>query len=270
MCRDDDLRIDRQRRIVAAQPIERHRRLEAEEPVGIVERGGQRVDRRGERQQRQRRRHVAADPDVFFAIAHEVGERRDHRLAVADQHRARRRLQPPVAQQRHQRRHEQEIAGAERAGAFDRGPRHVEVRVVHQRHEHRPERGVLDVAERARHLQPPFGALLARVARESPQRLFGDRDVVGIRCCRRAPRRRRSRARDRCLVMNGRITSTAASPRSTASADTAAMRTALSGSFSARSTPGSQRSASAGPADFGHLQRARANLRRCRATAAAA
>jgi hypothetical protein len=48
---------------------------------------------------------------------------------------------------------------------------------------------------------------------------------------------------------NGRITSIAACPRSTASAETAAMRTALSGSFNARSTPGSQRSASAGPAD---------------------
>jgi hypothetical protein len=50
------------------------------------------------------------------------------------------------------------------------------------------------------------------------------------------------------FVMNGRITSTAASPRSIAIADTAAMRTALSGSFRARSTPGSQRSAIAGPA----------------------
>ena len=46
------------------------------------------------RQLRQRGRHVAAHPDVFFRVQHEVGERRHHRLPVAHQHLPRGRLEP--------------------------------------------------------------------------------------------------------------------------------------------------------------------------------
>jgi hypothetical protein len=67
-----------------------------------------------------------------------------------------------------------------------------------QRHEHRPERGVRNVAQRARHLQAPFGALLARIGRESLQRLFGDRDVLG-RCAARE--RRGGDNRERGIVL---------------------------------------------------------------------
>ncbi len=50
-------------------------------------------------------------------------------------------------------------------------------------------------------------------------------------------------------VRKGRMTSATASPRNVASAPTAATRTSVSGSVSARSTPGNHRSAMSGPAD---------------------
>ena len=96
--------------------------LKRTKPSCVLERGDQHVHRPLRGNQPQRRRHVPPDPDVFFGVAQEVGERIDDVFAVADEHLARRALQQPVAHQRHQRRHEQEVAvaRAEPSGALDR------------------------------------------------------------------------------------------------------------------------------------------------------
>ncbi len=104
----------RRRRSIAVTSLKRRK------PSRSVERRDQHVHRLLRRDARERRRNVAAHPDVLVLDAEEVRERVDDRLAVADQHVARGALQAPVAQQRHQRRHEQEVRGAERLHAAHR------------------------------------------------------------------------------------------------------------------------------------------------------
>ena len=119
----DRARIEGQLRVLAVQAIDRGHALVAEERVLLVdERRDQDVHRRLAGDARQRRRHVPPHPDVLLGIAEEVRQRRHDFLAVADEDVARRGLQAAVAQQRHQRRHEQEVAlaalahGAHRLG----------------------------------------------------------------------------------------------------------------------------------------------------------
>ena len=106
---------------------------------------------------------MPAHPRILLAVLHEVDQRRHDVLAVAGQHVARGALEQPVAQQRDQRRHEQEVAGAEPGGAADGVAGHVDVGVEHQRYEQRPERRVGHAAERAGDLGAGVGALLTGI-----------------------------------------------------------------------------------------------------------
>ena len=181
--------VDRDLGVGHANALERRHRLELQEAVRVVE-GGQQGSHRGrEREVRQGRGHMAAHPDVLLAVQHEVGQRRHHRLPETGQHLPRRRLQPAVPQQRHQRHHEQEVPRAKLARALDRRECDLDVRVVHQRHQQRAERRILDIAERAGRQQPPRRALLAGVAREGAEPVLGRLHVRLLRA--RCQRRRR-------------------------------------------------------------------------------
>ena len=81
--RFDRLARERQRAVRAAQAVEGGDDLVSQEAVRFRERRGQHVHRLLRRDLRERRGDVAADPDVLFRVAHEVGERVDHGLAVA-------------------------------------------------------------------------------------------------------------------------------------------------------------------------------------------
>ena len=157
--------------LVAPQLLDGRQRLVAQETVRILQRPEQGLQRRLAGNARQRRRDVPAHPLILLAVLHEVDQRRHDLLAVAGQHVARRALQQPVAQQRDQRRHEQEVAGAEPGGAADGVAGHVDVGVEHQRHEQRPERRVGHAAERAGDFGAGVGALLARVVDQLAERL---------------------------------------------------------------------------------------------------
>jgi hypothetical protein len=65
---------------------------------------------------------MPSHPDILVRVAEEVRQRIDHVVAVADQHLSCITLQQPVAHERDERRHEQEIrrTRAETPGALNR------------------------------------------------------------------------------------------------------------------------------------------------------
>jgi hypothetical protein len=117
---------------------------------------------------------VAADPDVLLLVAHEVGERGDHGLAVAHQDLAGARFQPAVAEQRDERRDEDEVGRAGRLHAFHRLVRHVGRRIVEQRDQQRTEAGVVDMTDGGGHVPPAVAGRVARISCDLDQgRLCG-------------------------------------------------------------------------------------------------
>ena len=99
----------REGRVAAPEPIECGNDLESQKAVWLRECGNQDVHRLLRRDLRQGRRNVPPHPDVFFGIAQEMRQDIDHRFPVADEDGARPCLQLAVAQQRDQRRHENEV-----------------------------------------------------------------------------------------------------------------------------------------------------------------
>ena len=172
---------------LVTEPIDGGPGLEADEPVLVLERADQDIDRTLRRNQRQRRRHVPANPDVFVLVVHEIGERVDHLFAVADEHLSRGGLEQAVPQQRDEGRDEEEVAGAQLSGGADRFACDVERRVEHQRHEQRVATARRQLAERARDFEagrvPPVRACPTRAAAAS---LRPPRDRPR-HCSRRAP-----------------------------------------------------------------------------------
>ncbi len=158
-------------------------RLESQEAVRVVERRDERRHRRRGRQQRQSGRHVPAHPHVLVGIAHEVRQRRHDLVAVANQHLAGVGFQPAVAQQRDQRRDEEEVPAAQVAGALDGRLRHLDVRVLHERNQQHAERRILDFAEYAGDLQAQVRRPIAPIVGKTPQGVFRDLHValVGAR-----------------------------------------------------------------------------------------
>jgi hypothetical protein len=114
---------------------------------------------------------VAAHPDVLLLGAHEVREHVDHRLPVADEHVTRGGLQLPVAQQRDERRHEDEVGGARAADALHRGFRDLRGRVVEQRDEQPAEARLRDLPDRGGHVAPRSARVVAPVARQLEERV---------------------------------------------------------------------------------------------------
>ena len=169
----------RKLRMRLLQPQQRVDDLEAQEPVGLAQRVHQNRHRLLRRDLRQRRRDVAADPDVFVGIAQEVGERVDDAFAVAHQHLPRRRLQQPVAQQRHQRRDENVVVAAQPARALDRLERDLALRVVHQRHQQPAEARIRYRPQRLGDFLARRGRGRSRVAGQALERGFGRVHVVG-------------------------------------------------------------------------------------------
>ena len=181
---------------------------------------------------------MAPHPDVFFRVAEEVGERTNDVVAIRDEHFARRALQPPVPEQRHKRRDEEEIAftRADAPRALDRGPGHLEVGVEHQRHEQRAEPGVVHVAERVRHRAANRHRLVAVSAASSLSARSASRWSCseGLSASAHAAVTTISALGSR---RKPRITSAASSPLTAASALTPARRTSASLSRSASSMP---------------------------------
>jgi hypothetical protein len=175
----DDGAVDGQVRRHAPQPFDCRHRLEPDESISVLERGDEHVHGSLRGDQRQRGRDVPAHPDVFVDVAHEICERIDDVFTVVDEHLPCRALEQAVAQQRHQRWNEQEIAmlGPEPARTRDCLAGDAEVGVEHQRYQNRPEPGVVHVSERMRHLEPHRHGLLARVGGEVAKRRLGGRPV---------------------------------------------------------------------------------------------
>ena len=127
--------------VLAPQPFERRDRLVAQEAVLLGQGCGQHVHRFLAGDLGECRRDVAADPDVFVGIAHEVRQRVHDGFAVADEHHSRAALEPAVAEQGDQRRHEHEIVGAGDPHAGHRLVGHVRRGIVEQRDEEPAEPG---------------------------------------------------------------------------------------------------------------------------------
>ena len=116
---------------------------------------------------------MAAHPRLLAGIGEQVREHGHHVLAVALERVARGVLQQPIAEQGHERRHEDRVARAHRARAGDRLARHGRVAVVNQRNQQPPERRILDVRERAGRIAAAIRRARPRVANQSRQRAFG-------------------------------------------------------------------------------------------------
>ena len=98
---------------------------------------------------------------------------------VSDERLSRLRLERAVTEQRQQRRNEEPVRGAERPRALDGLPDDVDVGVVEQRHEQRPEARMLDATERRCRLFARAGDGLARVADDPQERDLRGVDVFG-------------------------------------------------------------------------------------------
>ena len=105
----DDRAIQLQIAALAADTLDRGTGLETEESIGVLESRCQHVERALCRNQPQRGRHMPSHPDILLRVAEEVRQRIDHVVAVADEHLSCITLQQPVAQERNERRYEQEI-----------------------------------------------------------------------------------------------------------------------------------------------------------------
>ena len=120
---------------------------------------------------------MPAHPWVLVTVAEKVAQRRDDRVAAGDQRVARRRLQPAVAEQRHQARDEERVDRAKGLDAANRLARHAHVLVGDERHEQRAEPRVLDVCKRGRHFAPSVHSGFAHVAGQRHQRRLCRRGV---------------------------------------------------------------------------------------------
>ena len=159
--------------MVAPDLLDRRDRLVAEEAVGIVERGDERVHRPLRAELRQRRGNVTANPDVLALIAQRVRQCADDRLAVADERVARVALSARDGRAATAARDEQSVRRSHRPGAANGLLDDDEIAVVEQRHEQRAKSQVGDVRQGGGGFGAARGRDLARIRDQLSQRRLG-------------------------------------------------------------------------------------------------
>ena len=160
--------------MIPAQLLDGGHDFVAQKAVGIVERAEQERHRSRRRDERERRRNVAAHPDVLVAVLQEVRERVEHGVAEADQHVAGGRLQHAMAEQRHESGNEQRVAASPWSARCEspRAPRPGPPSWISGTSSGR-NLGFDDAGERGRRLAAGAGRDLARIFGESRQGRFG-------------------------------------------------------------------------------------------------
>ena len=149
-----------------------------------------------------------------FGVAHEMSERVDHGFAIADQRFARAGLHLAVAQERDQRRDENEVGRSRLAHTLHGGIRNVGVVVIEQRDQQPLEPFIGNVAESAGDVAAGGPRCRGRIGDDVHERVVGGIDIRFLQArgqseSRRRPNPRvrfgqqRPRVRDRVFMTDG-------------------------------------------------------------------